>query len=227
LYKGAIRERREDLVDEARRGLEHFRNRSWRCEAKDSTGQRRCKNYWNGHEKGHQFELSNITLLTNSRRSTTSVNSQDGLQVGNYQSSYDPEAFTDRLWNEVTALRNGDHSMEKLASAATSCGVAGLTTQRTCLACLSNTPTNMLPCRPSQHGICENCIRRYNPTSEEATLIQITSCPLGCSLTKSSWSIRVKPRTAGARILALDGFVAPNELARPLPRCLCLCDVCE
>ncbi|KAF7556928.1 hypothetical protein G7Z17_g1027 [Cylindrodendrum hubeiense] len=52
----SIQKRKELLVEEARRGLECFRDRFWRCEAKDSTGQRRCKNYWEGHDKGHQFD---------------------------------------------------------------------------------------------------------------------------------------------------------------------------
>ncbi|KAJ3563826.1 hypothetical protein NPX13_g8067 [Xylaria arbuscula] len=162
--------RKNDLVEEARRGLERFRARFWRCEAKDSSGQRRCKNYWEGHVKGHQFD--NI-----GGRGVNPV-SAENLAVGAFQSSYDPEAFAERLWLEVTKLRSREDATDKLAPAAVSCSVASITGQRTCLACLSNTPTNMLPCLPKQH------------------------C---CSLTKTPWTIRVKPPTAGARILSLDG----------------------
>lgn len=131
----------------------------------------------------------------------------ENLGVGPYQSSYDPDAFVDQLWEELSRIRTREQAMEKLASAATACGVAGVTTQRTCLSCLSNTPTNMLPCVPQQHGVCEDCIRRYNPITGEESMIKLSSCPLGCALTRTPWTIRVKPRTVGPRILTLDGFV--------------------
>ncbi|KAI0808727.1 hypothetical protein GGR55DRAFT_689696 [Xylaria sp. FL0064] len=188
--------RKNDLVEEARRGLERFRARYWRCEAKDSSGQRRCKNYWEGHVKGHQFD--DVSRGTHQ-------SSAENLAVGAFHSSYDPEAFSERLWAEVTKLRSQRDAMDQLAPAAVSCSVASITGQRTCLSCLSNTPTNMLPCLPKQHCVCEDCIRGYSRQHGGSSTISITSCPLGCSLTKTPWTIRVKPPTAGARILALDG----------------------
>ncbi|GAW20800.1 hypothetical protein ANO14919_103110 [Xylariales sp. No.14919] len=188
--------RKNDLVEEARRGLERFRARFWRCEAKDASGQRRCKNYWESHVKGHQFDdVGNEALQR----------SGDNLAVGAFESCYEPEIFSERLWGEVTRLRTRRDAIEQLAPAAVSCSVASITGQRTCLACLSNTPTNMLPCLPKQHCICEDCIRRYGRGDTGDSIIRITSCPLGCSLSKTPWTIRVKPRTAGARILSLDG----------------------
>ncbi|KAJ3538427.1 hypothetical protein NM208_g5905 [Fusarium decemcellulare] len=191
--------RKETLVDEARRGLEQFRNRSWRCEATDSSGQRRCKNYSDGHAKGHQFDTWNAPL-----RSSTDV-SYENLEQGSFQSSYDPDAITDELWSELYGIKTRAHAIEKLATAATACGVTRVTTQRTCLSCLANTPTNMLPCKQQEHGICEDCIQRSNPTTGHESWINVNSCPLGCSFTTTPWRIRVKPRNAGARILALDG----------------------
>ncbi|KAH7173285.1 uncharacterized protein B0J16DRAFT_405679 [Fusarium flagelliforme] len=194
-----IQKSKEALVDEAQRGLKRFREQFWRCEAKDSSGQRRCKNYRQGHDKGHQFETSTYTPL---RGSHVSV---EDIEVGPYECSYDPVCFTDQLWDEIFKLHDRTHAIDKLASAATSCGVTGATTQRTCLSCLSNTPTNMLPCKPQEHGVCEDCIKRCNHSTGEESLIQMSFCPLGCSFTCTPWSIRVKPRTAGARILTLDG----------------------
>lgn len=202
-----IQRSRETLVDEARRGLKRFREQFWRCEAKDSVGQRRCKNYLLGHDKGHQFEPS--MYLPPSR---ISVGSVDNMEVGPYESSYEPIAFKDSLWDEISKIHDRAHAMEKLAASATACGVTGVTTQRTCLSCLSNTPTNMLPCKPQEHGVCEDCIKRYNPATGEESLVKMSFCPLGCSFTYTPWSIRVKPRTAGARILALDGFVVRDSI---------------
>ncbi|KAI1427994.1 hypothetical protein F5Y12DRAFT_791152 [Xylaria sp. FL1777] len=187
--------RKKELVEEARRGLERFRACFWRCEAKDSSRQRRCKNYWESHEKGHQFDVDQGIHRE----------SGDNLAFGKFESSYKPEAFSERLWKEVTRLRSRRDAIDQLGSAAVSCSVASITGQRTCLACLSNTPTSMLPCLPKQHCICEDCIRRYSRENNGDSIIRITSCPLGCSLTKTPWTIRVKPPTAGARILSLDG----------------------
>ncbi|KAG7419804.1 Calcium-independent phospholipase A2-gamma [Fusarium oxysporum f. sp. rapae] len=51
-----IRKRkREDLVTEAQSGLQKFRWRYWRCEALERRTGRRCRNYYDGHYKGHQF----------------------------------------------------------------------------------------------------------------------------------------------------------------------------
>ncbi|KAF4447081.1 hypothetical protein F53441_9380 [Fusarium austroafricanum] len=190
--------RKDALVDEARCGLEQFRNRSWRCEQQDQHGQRRCRNYFESHSKGHQFDI----LSENSDSPDASV---ENLVVGTYKSSYDPSGFTENLWEELSKIHDRTHAIQRLASYAKTGNVNSVSTQRTCLACLSNTPTNMLPCKPQQHGICEDCIRRYNPGVGEASAIRMNSCPLGCSLTTTPWTIRVKPRTAGARILALDG----------------------
>ncbi|KAK6208480.1 hypothetical protein LQW54_006826 [Pestalotiopsis sp. IQ-011] len=117
--------RKNDLVEEARRGLERFRARFWRCEAKDASGQRRCRNYWESHEKGHQFDDPS---LDSHRYSGVT------LSVGMFESSYDPDTFSEQLWKEVTLLRGRRHAVEKLALEAVSCGVASITGQRTCLA---------------------------------------------------------------------------------------------
>ncbi|KAK0628303.1 hypothetical protein B0T17DRAFT_149884 [Bombardia bombarda] len=187
------RARREFLVDEATRGLEHFRDRFWRCEATDYKGKRRCRNYMEGHEKGHQFE------------SITPTSYDDAIVEGKYQASYLGSKYTEWLWDEISGLLKQGDAIDKLAYAANASGVSQLTGQRTCLGCLSNTPTNTLPCRPNQHGICHECIRRYSSAERHQSVIEINTCPLGCRLAKKPWTIRVKPKTAGARILVLDG----------------------
>ncbi|KAK4218924.1 hypothetical protein QBC37DRAFT_164801 [Rhypophila decipiens] len=198
-----IQKQRDFLVDEARRGLEYFRDRYWRCESKDSTGKRRCKNYLDGHDKGHQFDLA--IHNPDSLHARDARVSEENLEVGMYKSSYEPDSYTESLWGEISTLRSRGHAMDKLASTALISGVTQITGQRTCLACLSNTPTNMLPCRPKQHGICNDCIRRYSGSRRHHSVIEISECPLGCQLEKKPWTIRVKPKTAGARILVLDG----------------------
>ncbi|KAK0722843.1 hypothetical protein B0T26DRAFT_704224 [Lasiosphaeria miniovina] len=197
--------RKEELEDETRRGLQWFRNRYWRCEAKDSFG-RRCTNYLESHEKGHQF-----IHKARSRESYSSGNSyddwddDDSLEIGRYRDSYDADIFFEQLWSEMSRLKNQEDIHGRLASAARDCGVSKISGQRTCLSCLSKCPTNMLPCYPLQHGICENCIERSSQLEPGDSIAHIRACPLGCRFTVSPWTIRIKPRFAGARILSLDG----------------------
>ncbi|KAK3996362.1 hypothetical protein QBC44DRAFT_403535 [Cladorrhinum sp. PSN332] len=204
----AAQKQTEFLVEEARRGLQAFRDRYWRCEAKDSRGRRRCKNYSRSHNKGHQFDYRD-DRSRDSRRSSisdlTDLFSHD-LESGQYQSSYDPETYQ-QLWDEIGKIRGQDSDLivETLARAASLSGVYKIKKQRTCLACLSNAPTNMLPCKENQHGICEDCIRRYAGSKRHQSIVKLNRCPLGCHLAQTPWSIRVKPKTAGPRVLALDG----------------------
>lgn len=59
-------ERVERYVDEIGQSLELFKNRYWRCEAKNGFTSSRCRNTRGGHEKGHQYisRLSTRSFLT-------------------------------------------------------------------------------------------------------------------------------------------------------------------
>ncbi|MBE3046815.1 hypothetical protein IMZ48_30660 [Candidatus Bathyarchaeota archaeon] len=114
-----------------------------------------------------------------------------------------------RLWEDIYSMSSasqdgGGTARRKLADAAQAVGVSKVQSQRTCLACLSNCPTNTLPCRGVQHSICEPCIWRYM-RGHESSWAHLSQCPLGCELWTTPWKIRVKPKTAGSRVLALDG----------------------
>jgi len=188
------------LVDEARLAIQQFREKFWRCEAQNQESHLRCRNYWESHEKCHQFSIG--------------VDASSHSQVladGGHLCSYDGEMYFNRLWEEVIAVvsrtLDGDSvSKRELAEAAQAIGINQIQSHRTCLACLSNCPTNMLPCKDIQHAICEQCLRRYTGRYE-SSWAHLRECPLGCQLLISPWKIRVKPETAGSRVLALDGYV--------------------
>ncbi|CAM1503442.1 Fc.00g082180.m01.CDS01 [Cosmosporella sp. VM-42] len=89
--------------------------------------------------------------------------------------------------------------------------------QKTCLSCL---------CRPSQysfscgHSICPVCVRIFYRRSEaDPAVWDIDSCIL-CGAQTDGISVRMKPDTATARVLSLDGggarAVAPLEFLRAL-----------
>jgi len=213
---GRIQYQRERLVAETTKALEDFRNTEWRCEAVDNSG-RRCRNYWQGHDKGHQFHGNH----RNRPRPVQldSLGSDVDIRFDDFRASFDDEGCRQDLWRELSSLDNGNGTDIKaeLASRARTCGVNQITSQRTCLSCLSNCPTNVLPCRTPinsrpgsiyqniQHAICEACVRRYAGPPSESSFALISRCPLGCELSRPPWRIRIKPTTAGPRLLALDG----------------------
>ena len=131
------------------------------------------------------------------------------LVAGQHECSYGVYIgeFRDSLWKEIRRFgRRGQDVRGSLVGLAKKMDLGRLESQRTCLACLSNCPTNVLPCIPQQHAICEDCIRWHTTSSQPmGCVITINSCPLGCQFAHPPWTIRVKPKQAQTRILVLDG----------------------
>lgn len=162
-------------------------------------------NNWESHGKGHQFCSQDDSAI---------IEVQDGKY--HHEKEFDSGPLHTRLWNEISKLSKLPQALIALEERAGTLGIRRIASQRTCFACLSNCPTNMLPCKdskdsastPEQHAICEGCIRRFAKLSRnEGTIFTIDKCPLGCPLEHEKWEIRVKPQKARPRILALDGFV--------------------
>ncbi|KAM0347532.1 hypothetical protein ACHAP4_011332 [Fusarium culmorum] len=87
----------------------------------------------------------------------------------------------------------------------------------TCLCCLRRRPQYCLPCR---HTFCEVCITSfYPPENKDAYLFNLDVCLL-CGASAEGRRIRMRPDTATARVLSLDGggvrAVVPLEFLRAL-----------
>lgn len=197
---------KERYVDEVCRGLERYRDKFWKCEVMDASGKFRCQNYWESHQKGHQFDPRSREYAY--AHMHLAASSEVGLLVGQHECSWEPVAFRDALWKEIgriCSLHESDRLLA-LADSAKRLGLRRFTTQLTCLACLASCPTNMLPCRPKQHAICEDCGRIFSISSRsKESVVTLAACPLGCPLTPRPWRIQLKPKQAQPRILALDG----------------------
>ncbi|CZR42619.1 uncharacterized protein FPRO_09922 [Fusarium proliferatum ET1] len=194
-----IRKRkREHLVTEAQSGLQKFRWRYWRCEALERKTGRRCRNYYDGHYKGHQFTRPDDEL-----EDVQGLNRRGG--ESNHRCSWHPDRFVKRLREAIAQNQQDGRVMERLTYLARTIRLTELQSQRTCFSCLSNCPTNMLPCARFQHGICQTCLERFARQENGGSILVIEHCPLGCALRTGTWSIRIKPKNAAPRVLSLDG----------------------
>jgi hypothetical protein len=72
----------------------------------------------------------------------------------------------------------------------------------TCFVCRRRTPQYNLPC---SHCICENCVQIFsNINNIDPWLIRVDHCFL-CKVATSGVAVKVKPKTATARVLSIDG----------------------
>ena len=192
--------------------LRKCRERHWRCEAKDTSGRRRCLNHWDGHEKGHQFsQLEQLTrILSSGSVKHAFIESSPTLRIGPFENGFESDEMIKTLVAEINRLRDAgyDAQVRALSQTARSSGVSTLFSNRTCLTCLVNCPLYTLPCPISpQHAVCEPCAERFSISpAGVSSYISLQQCPLDCKLTSSPWIIRKKPKNAGVRILTLDGY---------------------
>lgn len=160
------------------------------------SGQERCVNYWSGHEKGHQF----------SRQQNSTLRQTPSLLVGAFHCDWDPEGLIQSLYAEIR--QQEDREVETtFPDTAKRSGVRSVRSNWTCFTCLAECPVYILPCEQIQHTICAGCAIKFNHSHarSQATLC-LLRCPLGCRFKgERPWHNRLKPATAGARILSLDG----------------------
>lgn len=72
----------------------------------------------------------------------------------------------------------------------------------TCFVCIRRKPQYCLPCR---HWVCQTCIRIFGRQhTTDPWLYQIDDCAL-CGASTNAMCVRVKPPTATARVLSIDG----------------------
>jgi hypothetical protein len=71
-----------------------------------------------------------------------------------------------------------------------------------CFCCLFDPPEHALPCG---HVLCTRCLNAFG-MSRKRNIIEIDSCPIDSDkFAVGTWTVVMKPETAGVRILTLDG----------------------
>jgi hypothetical protein len=98
--------------------------------------------------------------------------------------------------------------------------ISKIKTYQSCLACLQRRPEYKYPCNHMVCGDC--CVDLGRRGDRDRDLFTFTNCPF-CKLT-CSIQIRVKPATAGVRLLSIDGggvrAVIPIQFLRALEQAL-------
>lgn len=145
--------------------------------------------------------------------------------MGNYNSKFSYEAYKQK-WRKVlqknleeihqevqerTPSSHGDEKksasivhLELINNFYSTLGSAEIfKSHSTCFGCLREYPEHPLPCG---HALCALCIESYGQTQSSGQII-LESCPLHQRDTRwlDPCQIRMKPRLAGLRVLALDG----------------------
>ncbi len=78
---------------------------------------------------------------------------------------------------------------------------ATIQSNRTCLGCLARTPENSLPCG---HSLCDICVRIFGTEKvQQPWAFSLSQCLLCRRPVQATF--RLKPPTAGVRILSVDG----------------------
>lgn len=193
--------------------LENFCDRHWPCEYVSSGGER-CVNVRSGHgSKGHQLKNGKV------------------FAVGEYYSSFSFESYHGefrkmvyfRLKQLLIVLQQrtlrGEQTVKAAMEIHRDCvmvqfyrrvepgnKIADLYNSHTaCFCCLFEAPEHALPCG---HILCTSCAEAYGHRQGD-TEIEMHGCPIEGSETSriQPWRIILKPKSAGIRVLTLDGQV--------------------
>jgi hypothetical protein len=187
--------------------LQNFCDRHWPCEFVFTDGSR-CVNVRSGHaSKGHQLRNGRVISA--------------GEYVSEFSFDNDNDDFNNAVYFHLEELlqklrqgiRQGelqeplcaDIHRDVVLSKFYSFGGGGDATNfhshTVCLCCLFEVPRHALPCG---HILCTSCVKSYGTKSK--LFFEIDSCPLEVNADRGfPAQIYVKPRTAGVRVLALDG----------------------
>ncbi|CAI6249812.1 unnamed protein product [Periconia digitata] len=191
--------------------LENFWDQHWPCEFTQPERNLRCVNVRSGHgSKGHQIKDGKVfavgeyqsrwsfDLLQEEFRCNSYYRLEELLQLldekkayGNDERRTAAEIHRDYVMPWFNRHASGDGKSQRYHS------------HTVCFCCLSEPPEYALPCG---HILCLQCVRTYGENRGK-TEIEMQGCPLEFQTTQlyHSWRIYFKPKSAGVRVLTLDG----------------------
>jgi hypothetical protein len=189
-----------------------FCARHWPCEFVAGDGSK-CVNVQSGHgSKGHQNKSGKVLAVGDYVSRFSFEGNHEDFQSAVYvhlegllellrqriQSGDSQDAASARIHRDVAMARFYSHSTGDQASAFRSHNV--------CFSCLCEPPQHALPCG---HVLCTSCVKSYGRANNK-TLVELDECPMEAhgSSRHFPYTVYLKPKMAGVRVLALDGYVS-------------------
>ncbi|KAI9861482.1 MAG: hypothetical protein M1824_002374 [Vezdaea acicularis] len=187
--------------------LEDFCEKVWPCEFVGRRALGRCINTKNGHSsKGHQFR--NGQIYAGEYTSTFTADQYRHTWIRNVY------CILEHKLNLLHVEQNNEDCQDQAAARIHQkstllmfykrfLGARFYISHSSCLCCLMGSPEHSLPCG---HILCTACVKNFGrPVSK--TIVEIAACPLEHEVSEwdPTYTISIKPPSAGVRILTLDG----------------------
>jgi len=194
--------------------LENFCDRHWPCEFVKPGGGGRCVNVRSGHgSKGHQLKDGKV-LAVGGYISTSSFES---LHVEFRHNVYlNLQQLLTKLNNRLVAGQREDQAAAQLHKNDVMAHlyrhvihledikrpIEAYNSHTACFCCLLEPPEHVLPCG---HVLCNPCVFSYGQM--KGNIVEVPCCPI--EATERSFyppfKVHIKPKSAGIRMLTLDG----------------------
>lgn len=172
----------------------------------------RCVNVSSGHSKGHQTSDGKIfatgDFVTSISRAELQRDFESRVFVCLQKLHQDLQDRTVKGENDMAVAKeiHQEQTLRPFWGGLNDDGVVRHFHSHTaCFCCLFDVPEHALPCG---HTICTKCASMYGEYDGPQMSLRIQSCPLCTGGPKQNhpWTIHLKPKTAGVRILTLDGY---------------------
>lgn len=198
-------------VEHLNAALENFCDRHWPCEFQSQNGAR-CVNVRSGHgSKGHQQKngkvlaagdyFSGFSFRAHQRKFQDDVYFRlDGLlhllRCYQQESNLTEEQAAAEIHRDKVIKNFFSHAVRDRSDAIM------YVSHTACFCCLFEAAEHCLPCG---HVLCTRCLKGFGKVRQK-NVFEIVCCPVdGKSFQLGTWTVVLKPKTSGVRILTLDG----------------------
>jgi len=209
--KGSVEQIFPQYLEHLDAAIENFCDRHWPCEFIRNGGGARCVNVRSGHgSKGHQLADGKVLAAGEYVSSFTFESHHEEFRCNVY---FRLQELLERLHGRIqegeqeelaAASIHRDDVMAWFYRHATQGQKAyRYNSNSVCLSCLFAPPEHALPCG---HILCTACVKAYGD-ARGTTAVDMYECPIerATAMRYQSWRIHFKPKTAGIRVLTLDG----------------------
>jgi hypothetical protein len=164
----------------------------------------RCICRYNGHDDGHRFASGGFKRGPFEPQDIANHTSELRNQIQNeFLSQYHTLCQSGEGPKRPSAEDIIEHRRDALADTLNIGMWHKLQSYKTCFTCLRTVPDHCLPCG---HALCEFCVMDFGGVSpERGSAILLEHCVLCLDTWKEPQLVKLKPRCAGVRVLALDG----------------------